>query len=219
MKMMEKERIFENLRQVGDAICSLFGPNCETCIHDLTDLQQSLVYINGTVTGRKNGAPATDLLVKLLRQPELKNLHRHNYKTTTRDGRCLKSTTSIICDSKGKPVAAFCINFDTTDFFNAAQALQPFIFSRENDSGPGQETFAHSASETVEAIFDQAITEIGRQPVTMTVEEKTHLFEILENNGTFQFKGAVEQIAALMGITKYTVYNYLKKIRKNTPKE
>jgi len=216
---MEKERIFNNLRQVGDAISSLFGPNCETCIHDLTNLQQSLIYINGTVTGRKVGAPATDLLLKLLRQPESKNLHRHNYKTITRNGRCLKSTTSIIKDSRGKPVAAFCINFDTTDFFNATQALQPFLFSRENDNGTSQETFAHSASETVEAIFDQAVAKIGRQPVTMNVEEKTHLFKILEKNGTFQFKGSVEQIAELMGITKYTVYNYLKKIRNNTPTE
>ncbi len=216
---MEKERIFNNLRQVVDAISSLFGPNCETCIHDLTNLQQSLIYINGTVTGRKVGAPATDLLLKLLRQPESKNLHRHNYKTITRNGRCLKSTTSIIKDSRGKPVAAFCINFDTTDFFNATQALQPFLFSRENDNGTSQETFAHSASETVEAIFDQAVAKIGRQPVTMNVEEKTHLFKILEKNGTFQFKGSVEQIAELMGITKYTVYNYLKKIRNNTPTE
>jgi predicted transcriptional regulator YheO len=217
--MTERELIFDHLRQVGDAICALFGPNCETCIHDLTDLQHSLVYINGKVTGRKKGAPATDLLAKLLRQPVTDNLHLHNYKTITGDGRCLKSTTSIIPDSSGKPVAAFCINFDTTDFFNAAQALQPFIFDRENGNGTSRETFAHSASETVEAIFDRAVREIGRQPVTMNVDDKTHLFSILENSGTFEFKGAVEQIAALMGITKYTVYNYLKKIRNNSAKE
>ena len=217
--MEERELIFEHLRQIGDAICALFGPNCEICIHDLTDLQQSLIYINGTVTGRKKGAPATDLLVKVLRQPETGNFSLHNYKTITRDGRCLKSTTSIIRDGSGKPVAAFCINFDTTDFFNATQALQPFIFEMENSNGTSRETFVQSASETVEAIFNRAVKEIGRQPVTMNVDDKRRLFSILENNGTFEFKGAVEQIATLMGITKYTVYNYLKKMRNNSATE
>ena len=54
--------------------------------------------------------------------------------------------------------------------------------------------------------------EIGKQPATMTTEEKTALVEILERNGALQFKGAVEQIALLAGVSKYTIYNYLEKI-------
>jgi predicted transcriptional regulator YheO len=32
-------------------------------------------------------------------------------------------------------------------------------------------------------------------------------------NGVFQIKGAVDEVALLMGISKYTVYSYLKKLR------
>ena len=137
----------------------------------------------------------------------------HNYRTVSGDGRTLKSSTMFISDSSGTPTFAFCINFDTTEYFNASQALQQFLIPEQNDPpADAAETFAHSPSETIEALFQQAVLEIGKQPATMTTEEKTDLVEILERNGALQFKGAVEQIALLAGVSKYTIYNYLKKI-------
>ncbi len=213
--MTEKECILNNLRRMADAIVSLLGKNCEACIHDLTSLQNSLIYIQGDVTRRKPGAPATDLLMKMLKQNSGKPEDKHNYKTTTTDGRSLKSTTIFIEDSTGRPLAAFCINLDTTDFFNASKALMPFINIVENDGQANAETFAHSSGETVEALFFQAVEEIGKHPATMNVDEKTQLTRQLEDNGTFLLKGAVEQVAQMMGVTKFTVYNYLKKVRNN----
>jgi predicted transcriptional regulator YheO len=46
----------------------------------------------------------------------------------------------------------------------------------------------------------------------MSTAEKTDLVAILERSGALQFKGAIEQIALLAGVSKYTIYNYLKKI-------
>ncbi len=211
--MTEKESIFKNLQRMADAVVSLLGKNCEACIHDLTLLENSLVYIQGNVTGRTPGAPATDLLMKMLQQNSGKAVDMHNYKTTTADGRSLKSTTTFIRDTTGRPLAAFCINLDTTDFYNASRALMPFINLQENNNQTRIETFAHSAGETVEALFFQAVEEVGKHPATMNVDEKTELTRRLEENGTFLLKGAVEQVAQLMGVTKFTVYNYLKKVR------
>jgi len=50
----------------------------------------------------------------------------------------------------------------------------------------------------------------------MNVDEKKHLIAMLEADGLFQFKGAVEQVAKMMGITRFTVYNYLKRVRSTT---
>ncbi len=214
--MNEKECIFQNLRRIADAIVILFGKNCETCIHDLTSLHNSLTYIQGKVTHRKAGAPATDLLLKMIHQNNGNGKDIHNYKTTTTDGRSLKSTTTFFRDSTGKPVAAFCINFDTTEFYNASKALMPFTSIEDNNNTANTETFANSIGETIEALFDHAVEEIGKHPATMNVNEKTRLITLLEEHGTFQLKGAVEQIARMMGVTKYTVYNYLKKVRTGT---
>lgn len=210
------------MKHLADAVVSLFGKNCEACVHDLSSLQHSLIYIRGSVTHREPGAPATDLLVKMLQQNSKTPETQYSYKSTTADGRSLKSTTTFINDSMGKPFAAFCINFDTTDFYNASQTLMPFINLPETDTQPNTETFAHSINETVEALFTHGVDEVGKHPTTMTVEEKTHLISYLEDNGTFQLKGAVDQVAQMMGVTKFTVYNYLKKIRnsqQHTPTE
>jgi len=139
----------------------------------------------------------------------------HNYKTTTGDGRSLKSTTTFIKDSMGRPIAAFCINLDTTDFYNASQALLPLLNIQENNHELSKETFAHSTGETVEALFSQAVEQIGKHPTSMNVDEKTQLIRQLEENSTFLLKGAVEMVAQRLGVTKFTVYNYLKKVRNN----
>ena len=211
--MTEKDCILRNLQQMAEAVVALLGKNCEACIHDLTSLENSLVFITGDVTGRKPGAPATDLLMTMLKKDSGQAEDKHNYKTTTVDGRSLKSTTTFIRDTSGKPVAAFCINIDTTDFYNASQALLPFINIQENSRQTTTETFAHAAGETVEALFIQAVEKIGKHPTTMNVDEKTELTRRLEENGTFLLKGAVEQVAQMLGVTKFTVYNYLKKVR------
>ncbi len=208
----EKKQIFHNLKNIANGIHALFGPNCEVVIHDLADLQKSLVYMQGDVTGRTIGAPATDLLVKLLQKKPTPKDHLHNYKSVTADGRCLKSATSIIKDSSGNPVAALCINLDTTAYFNAIQALMPFIHDLETGIYPSKENFSDSPSDTIKTLFVQAVEEIGVQPSAMSIEEKTRFIEKMKQYGVFQFKGAVEQVATLMDVTKCTVYNYLKKV-------
>lgn len=211
-KTTEQEQIFKNLTQIADSVHALFGPNCEVVIHDLSNLQRSLVYMKGDVTGRKVGAPATDLLAKLIQQGTRKDDHKHNYKSVTADGRCLKSSTSIIKDSNGNAVAAFCINLDTTEYFNAIQSLLPFIHDLETGIYPSKENFSDSAGDTVRTLFVRAVEEIGVQPASMSIDEKTRFIEKMKKNGAFQFKGAVEQVAELMDVTKCTVYNYLKKV-------
>ncbi len=210
--MTEKEIVLQNAKKMADTVVSVFGKNCEAVVHDLAELQHSLVYIAGNITERKVGAPATNLLVCKMREGDAVE-DMHNYRTTTSDGRILKSSTIFLRDSKDRPIGAFCINFDTTEFFNAAQAISPFIFHGENSNHATEETFAKSVDETIEALFEQAVVTIGKQPSTMSTQEKTHLVKHLEDHGVFNLKGAVEKIAAMTGVTKFTIYNYLKKIR------
>jgi len=211
--MTEHQTIFTNLEKIADSIVAIYGKNCESCIHDLRSLKNSLVYLAGNVTNRKIGAPATDLLIRKLKQGGRNPQDIHNYKTITQDGRTVKSSTTFIKDSAGVPIAAFCINFDTTEFYNASQALMPLLHLSNQMPHESQETFSHSVEETVESVFIQAMDEVGKHPATMGVDEKTRLITYLEESGTFQLKGSVEEVAHLMGVTKFTVYNYLKKVR------
>ena len=212
--MTIKEPVFAILKQLADAVVSSFGSNCEVAIHDVSTLKHSLVYIAGDVTNRELGAPITDMVIKALIKEGRNVKDRHGYKTIMDDGRELKSSTIFIRDEKGEVIAAFCINFDTTDYINAIHALE--LLAKLKDNGqvaPMTENFAFSINDTVDALFEQAVSEIGKQPATMSKDEKIRLVKELERKGAFQIKGVVNQIAVRLGVSNFTVYNYLKKIR------
>jgi len=215
----EKEQIFENLKQVADLMTHMFGDNCEVAIHDLTTEKMQLVYITGKVTRRKVGAPVTDAVTKYFLQDGNAVQDRHCFMTLTDDGRELKSSTSYIRNSNGEVVAAFCVNFNTTDHHNAIQMLQAFVnktvcgTADEGKKGSGPEKMSFSIDHTADSFFEQSVVEVGKRPASMNTDEKILLVKILEKKGAFQIKGMVGQVALRLGVSNFTIYNYLKKIR------
>jgi predicted transcriptional regulator YheO len=151
----------------------------------------------------------------------VKALHEHgdavqdqyNYKTTTKDGRVLKCSNIYIRNSKGQVVGALCINFDMTELLNVTALLQSFTRTEDGDTPSRNETFASSPGETLDSLIEQATAEMGKQPSAMSTPERIAFVDLLEQNGTFHIKGAVDYVARLMGVTKFTVYRYLQDIR------
>ncbi|MBW1732004.1 MAG: PAS domain-containing protein [Deltaproteobacteria bacterium] len=211
--MDEKEYVFDLLKRVADGVVRTFERNCEVAIHDLANLPHSLIYIAGNVTKRNIGAPITDLVLQALHEQGKNVKDMYNYRTTTSDGRALKSTSIFFRDRNGEVIGTLCINFDTTDYVNASLALEPLITTGNLADQGKSETFASSVEETIEAIFRQTVSEVGKGPATMSTEEKIKCVEQLERKGTFLIKGAVDQVAMMLGISKYTVYSYLQKVR------
>lgn len=212
--MSENDTIIKTLIQIAEGIVNTFPRNFEVVVHDLSQPQKSIKHISGDVTHRKTDAPVTDLVLKALHQEGADIRDRYNYKTTTKDGRTLKSTTLFIRNNAGKVVNALCINFDMTDYLNATRALDIFASTPQEFNGQERaETFAATIQETVDALFEQAVSKIGKQPVSLSTEEKVQFVRELEDSGAFQIKGAADHIALMMGVSKFTVYNYLKKVR------
>lgn len=213
--MNEKDQTFNTLKQLADLVTRMFGDNCEIAIHDLTSENKGLIYITGNVTKRKPGAPVTDAVIKSLVEDGTEVADRHCFMTLTDDGRELKSSTSYIRNGKGDVIAAFCINFNTTDHHNAIQFLKSFV-NRGISSEPvvdEPEKMSFSIDNTMDSLFERAVGEIGKRPASMTTDEKIRLVKILETKGAFRIRGVVSQVALRLGVSNFTIYNYLKKIR------
>jgi len=211
----ERKAIFENLKKIADCLVQMYGRNMEVAVHDFEDLQHSLKYIAGTVTKRKVGAPITDLVVKAWRREgeEVKDLV--GYRSATKEGGILKCSTIFIRDSKGEVIGALCINFDVTNLLNFSYELEALAFTTSNKELGKSETFASTVAETIDVLIDQSLTEIGKQPSVMSKEDKVKLVGILESKGTFLIKGSMDYIATRIGVSKYSIYNYLQKFRAN----
>ena len=87
---LRKREVFDLLKDVGLAITSLLGKSCEVVIHDVTDLEHSIIWIEGDVTGRRVGGMMGDLGLENLRKGETHPLF--NYTTYTESGKTLNST-------------------------------------------------------------------------------------------------------------------------------
>lgn len=218
--MSEKEQILGVLKKIADSIANTFPNAMEVVLHDLYNLNNSIVYIKGEVTNREINGPATDLVVRLLYKYGNNVKDQYNYKSISKDGREIKSTTSFFRNNNNEVVAALCINFDMTSFLNALKVLEAFTKTNEIKNEKLKESFTRDINETIDALFEEAVDAVGKQPATMTVQERVTLVKELQNLGVFQIKGGVEHVGSRMGVTKYTIYNYLRnnKINNNVNK-
>ena len=103
---------------------------------------------------------------------------------------------------------------DLTDYIVASRLHQEMVsFQHPAEEDEPEELFAHDISEVME---DMVRTELGmvQKPVAyMQKEDKLSIVGNLANRGIFDVKGSVEYVAECLGVTNFTVYNYLKELR------
>lgn len=206
----------EKLIPIADAITNTFGENTEVVIHDFENLESSIVYISGDVTHREIGAPATNLVLNGLKN----NIDKmENYKTVTNDGKILRSTTTFIRDEQQQIVGCMCINYDITDYLCCKAALEkltafPKQTASENgtEKDDGNEFFENNVKSMIEKIIAEAIEVLNRPIELMNKDEKMSFVKILDEKGVFLVKGAVDDLAEMLGVSKFTVYNWLDKV-------
>jgi predicted transcriptional regulator YheO len=210
----KRDFLIESLKIVVEAIARTFGPRCEVVLHDLKDLDRSIIKIeNGHVTGRTVGGSITDKGLRDLRSGSKENL-LINYPSTTKEGRRLKSSTMIFRNEKKVPIAAICINFDVTDILSFNAVIEDiFSISEEPDQDGRVETFESDIVVTLSQIADEIIRKAGKSIPSMGREDKIEIVRQLEEQGLFLIKGAIKFVAGKLNISKFTVYNYLEQIR------
>ncbi len=213
-KTSKRAFLIESLKIVVDGIARTFGTRCEVVLHDLRNLEHSIVKItNGHVTGRTIGGSISDRALKDIRSGQEESLFT-NYLSITKDGRQLKSSTILFRDDKGKLIAALCINFDVTDILNLNTIVQDiFAVSEEVEQAGPAETFVGDMVSTLNDIADKAIRKAGKVIPSMAREDKIQIVRQLDEQGFFLIKGAIKLIAGKLRVSKFTIYNYLEQIR------
>jgi predicted transcriptional regulator YheO len=195
------------LSQLIEGLQTTLGRTAEITLHNFRNPDHSLAAIAGKVTGRSVGAPMTDRLLETMRRHGNDAPNIINVKTRTRDGRLLRSSTLFIRNSKGKVIGSMGINVDLTDQELAARVLADLV---------GSIDFAADVSETMQSMIEIALHQSGRAPQLLSREERLELIRILDTKGLFLIRGAVDEVATRLGVSRFTVYGYLDEIRKET---
>lgn len=199
-----------NLRSIADGVARALGANCEVVLHDLRYPAKSLVHIAGNLTDRKPGAPVTNLVTELLREHGSAAPDRFNYATRGPDGRLLRSSTIFVRHSD-RIVGALCINVDVTPLQRLEAYAESLLGFEEGDGSVEQ------FRNTVEGVLEDLLTEVlsanGLDVRTLTPSQRLRVVAGLDSRGAFLIKGAVDEVARQLGISRYTVYGYLKQVK------
>ena len=221
----EREVMFAMLRPIVEVVGSFVGENVEIVLHDLTRPESSIVKIlNGHVSGRAVGdsilsGPDGDKgFVELLRSLSEGAQGTHSvisdYQTFTRNGKELQSSTVIFRDSHGTNFASLCVNADMSVVVQAHSLLQSML-SRPKEFAPVPDAPA-GIDALMKEIIVEAVHKFGKPVSAMGKDEKIHAVETMLQRGLFIVKGGVERAATALGVTRFTIYNYLDALRQRS---
>lgn len=191
---------------IADMIAATFGPKCEVAIHDLSTPETSVIYVAGQATGRQIGQSFDHLVKNVLLSDEFKNDQVNNYIFTTSSGRTIKSSSALLRDGS-EVIGAICINCDITAGQQYFQEMSAF-FNIAEKSLVKEEIEPDS---DVSSIIGDLINNIFENADTtqMTRKKAVDLVKFMDDKGIFLVKGAIDQVAARLGVSKVTIYSYL----------
>lgn len=209
--------ILQALVPIVEGLAQTFGKNCEVVLHDVNNPQNSIIAIsNGHVTNRALGGPMSEYGLATLKKAQF-DKHKINYMKKTSDGRILKSSLMYIKDEKGQVIGFLCINFDISEITVVKNILNDMIDINMPDSTSEsqEESFGSTINEVLSNIVNKTLESFGKPVAFMSKEDKVNIVETLEDKGVFLIKGAVDYVAKVLCVSRYTIYNYLDEIRVN----
>ena len=214
VKLTKTDRqILRSYIPVLDGLANYLSSSYELVLHSLEDFDHSVICIyNGEHTGRKVGAPITDLALNMLEQIENGHVDSLMYFSRNAKGEPLKSTTLAIRGEGNKVIGLLCINM----YLNA-----PFIdvinsyVSGNSVSHMVNETYTQNPDELIESTLEEERTAVLADNTILPSNKNKIIVERLYDKGIFQLKDSVIKVEKLMGISKNTIYMHIRNHKKN----
>lgn len=197
-------------------LAEMFGPDCEVVLHDVGRLPHSIVAIeNGDVTGRGVGDVPTDLMLRSLRAASEGGPDVRLYVTSS-DGKVLKSLAVSLRDNEGEVFGILGLNFDVSGVVQSQRTLAALsAVGPAGDAVPEtEEIFSDDIRDVVAGMVAKILKEVGKTPAAMSRDEKMDVVKRLEERGAFLVKRSAEQVADALDLSRYTIFSYLKEIRR-----
>ncbi len=219
---MKDRELIESYIPMAKFIAAISGPRCEVVLHDLSDIEHSIIAIeNGHISGRKVGDGLMDFALKEFLEDTNDIFFVNQSGKITNDHKTLRfSSYRIRRKSDKEVIGLLCVTVDITDYIHMRRTINNELFidggyytEPENPAG----TLALPLADTLEAIFLHAMQESGCENVDhMTKDDKMRIISILRENNLFEIKGTVAFIAKKLKISEPSVYRYLKEIRNSS---
>ena len=217
------QRVIDRYIPLVDFLGVFLGKRCEVVLHDIDVKEQSVLAIaNGHISGRKVGAPLTDLSLQFVQSKKYeKSDWVMGYSTQAKDGSPLHSATYFIRENDGSLAGMLCLNMAVSELVEAKNLLEKFIDAAGLEDARAKsevlddkttETFTDNIEELTEGIISSVVEQAEISPDRMTTSEKMQIMSILNERGVFLLKGAIGLVADKLAASEATIYRYLQKL-------
>ncbi|WP_091349895.1 helix-turn-helix transcriptional regulator [Micromonospora rhizosphaerae] len=202
----------ETLRPLLEPMSKALGNRCEIVLHDFRQPEHSIVAITGDVTGRSPGGSVTQIGLAIIRAGDDAE-DQYNYITKAPNGRILKSTTAPLRDADGHVFGALCVNVDVTEMWMMSQTIQEMI--DVDAQTPQPVTFVDDIDRVIGEVLQEETKMLGRPLTGLTRAERLQLLKALDYRGVFSLQRSVPQVAEHLGLSRATLYNDLREMRRD----
>ncbi|WP_394390472.1 helix-turn-helix transcriptional regulator [Shewanella woodyi] len=215
MKLQELTKsdfeILKSMENVVEGIAAMYGEHTEVVLHSLDSRDPSVIKIaNGHVTGRKLGAPVTNLaLLKLKTGQDISN----SYLTKCATGKTLRSITTIIRNGQNRAIGLLCINTDMdAPLQSVLRTMMPdSMVNTEMTSTP--EVFARNIDEALHSTIDSVNNDVRGNVDIAPSKKSREIVTQLYDLGVFELKDSAQVAATRLDISVHSIYRYLREIK------
>ena len=202
--------LLERCRPLADGIAALFYPYVEVVIHDLGT--QTVAYIANNLSKREIGDDSA--LEDIEFDPAETMIGP--YEKLNWDGRNIRSVSIVARNDGGEPIGVVCVNFNISVFEQAKAALDLFLSGTRLAPQPDK-LFRDDWQERINTFLHGWLQERQLSLSTLNRDHKRQLVEALHAEGAFNGKSAANYVSNVLGISRATVFKYLKELRESTP--
>lgn len=210
--MKDINEVLPLLETILEGLGKHFGDKFEFVLHDYKNgFRSSIISIvNGEITGRKVGDSGTKIGLELTKPKQTTEDGRYHYSSQTKDGKMLTSSTIYLRDDDGVIIGSLCINFDCSEMVLARNFMDSFLCDKPST----EDTIVYeNVEDLINELLMESVEKIGIPVSQMSRENKIEVIQFLQDRGALGIKGGVNKIAKFLGITRYTVYNYINEIK------
>ncbi|WP_025192581.1 transcriptional regulator [Enterococcus faecalis] len=201
-----------------DGLGNFFGSTHEVILHSLENLESSAIkVINGHFSNRKEGAPITDMALKMLSQVESEHDYAVKpYYNKNQKGVILKSSTIPVIGENDRIIGLICINMHLEmPLIDYLQDLLPS--GQQNDMSQELKNSEHF-SDNIDELITTSLTKVKQavesDPNVSHLNQNKEIVIRLYDQGIFNLKDSVIKIADRLGISKNTIYLHFRNHKK-----
>lgn len=208
-------RILTVMRTLLPGIALVFGPSCMVSLHSAAEPHFACIAVeNGHINNISIGSPVSEFVEDILTDEA-----HHGGKNTvgiyyakTADDHAIKSVINLIRNENQDLIGCMCICIDVSVPLH--KFMRNFIPVVDKDLANSISDPIGNAIENVNDMIhislEQALTTANGINSDSATERNKFVVKTLQNSGIFNIRSAVSIVAKELGVSRYTIYNYLK---------